>query len=245
MIALWLLGAALAGPLDESVDLLDQGQAAEAVTVLEAAASEVARPSAALHYNLGVAYLSAGDLPRAVGHLRAARIAYPRRGDVSHNLALARSGLEGVPEPVPVTPSWLGLLTGGELGLLGILLLLGTTLGAARAVQEQRAPWAWLPGWLLGAVVSWVAASGLGVLRDQPVLVVLDQEAVMRDVASVDGLERRRLAPGTEVQVERELGVFLLVSDSRGHRGWVPRGAGLLVGPDMGVKPAISALSTD
>ena len=240
MAWLWLCVALAATP-DEAVDLLEQGQATEAVDVFEAAATEVSTAgvaSGALHYNLGTAYLAAGDTPRAVAHLRAARVAYPRTGDVSHNLALARSALDGVPEPTEDAPSWTGLVTPVELGLLGLLGLLLGTVGGARAVQRREPSLGFFFVWLLGLTVGGAAVWGHMTQHDLPVLVVVDQEAVVRDVAAVTGLEKHRLPPGSEVRVERRLGAFVLVQDGRGRRGWVPADAGLLVGDTTGLLPS-------
>ena len=237
MAWLWLCVALAATP-DEAIDLLEQGQAAEAVALLEASAAEVGTASVAsgaLHYNLGTAYLAAGDTPRAVAHLRAARVAYPRTADVSHNLALARSALDGVPDPAEDAPSWTGLVTPMELGLLGLFGLLLSTVGGARAVQRREPSLGFFIVWLLGLLTAATAVWGHKAQHDTPVLVVVGQEAVVRDVAAVSGLEKHRLPPGSEVRVQRRLGAFVLVEDGRQRRGWVPADAGLLVGDTTGL----------
>lgn len=223
MIA-WL-GVALAGVVGDGAAAFEEGDLDRAIAAWEAAGADGAQRSGVVEYDLGVAYWRKGDLPRSIARLRAAERLRPRDGHVQHNLALARSGLEGVPVPVGPAAVWMQVLAPGEVGLLGLFVtLLGSTVlvaGARSARWRARGAVVLGVGLLLGGLGAWgVAEHGA-----HPVAVVVDQDAVLRDGASVGAGERFRLSPGAEVRVVRSAGDFLLVEDGRGRRGWAARSA--------------------
>ncbi|MEQ1567432.1 MAG: hypothetical protein ABMA64_17450 [Myxococcota bacterium] len=174
--------------------------------------------SGVIEYDLGIAWYRSGDLARAIARFRAAARLRPRDGNVQHNLALARAGLApGIPEPVG-SPGWTAVLTPGELGLLAVLT---TALGSLMVFPRRSRTLGGL------ALAGGLGAGGFATvaafdLRAHPVVVVVDQEIVLRDAASVNAGERLRLPVGAEVRVAATHDVFLLVEDSRGRRGWVP-----------------------
>jgi hypothetical protein len=188
----------------------------DAGEVAAATASWSASPSWAAAYDRGTVALLAGDAPSAVAALRSAALRAPRREDVGHNLALARSAVVGAPPPVPLP----GVpVTPAELGACAALAAVGFSLAAVRGRPASR-------------VASWLAAAGLlGAsslwLADQPVVVVVVAEAAVREephpLARPDD---DPLVPGAEVEA---LGPardgFLPVRDGAGRAGWIPADA--------------------
>lgn len=227
LVLAWLSLVAAAGPLADGAAAFDDGRLDDAVSTWEQGL-EGGRPSGLLLFDLGSAWYRKGDMPRAVAYYRAAQRRRPRDGDVHHNLALARSELGAVPPPVGPPRVWMAVVTPGELALLGVLLC-GLGSGLLLASRLRGRPWR-LPGAAAlgaGAVVVGLSWSGSRADEGASVVVVVDDEAVVRDAASVAAGERHRLRPGTEVRVERRYGGFLLVEDGLGRRGWVAEGATL------------------
>lgn len=218
-----LLSVALGGPVGDGASSYAEGSLDDAIGTWEAALGPQA--SGALLYNLGTAEARRGDPARAVGYLRAAQRLRPRDGSVHHNLAMARSELSGVPAPIAPPVGWALALTPGELGLLASLV---TGLGSLLVVVGVRREGLTVPGSVLlgvGLVGASVASWGGWQHQQHPVGVVVDRDASLRDAASLEGRRRGELPVGSEVQVERAYGSFLLVEDGRGRRGWVPRAA--------------------
>jgi len=228
MIAVWLwLSIALGGTLSDGDDRFSEGDLDGAAAVLMPAA-ESGWGSGRLHFNLGNIYYRKGDLPRAILHYRAAQRLRPRDGNVHHNLALARSELTGLPDPVDLPSTWMSLVTVGELALLGWL---SAALGSVWVVvwfRRKQPPALALPGAALvcmGLLVGAGSLQGVWTLYWHPIAVVTSPETRVRDAARTDGEERFRLAPGSEVSVVRALDPFVLVEDGDGRRGWVSESA--------------------
>jgi hypothetical protein len=224
-VILLFAGLARAGIVGDGAAAFEQGQLDDAIAAWEQARADGAQPSGTVEYDLGIAYYRKGDLPRAAARFRAAARLRPRDSNVHHNLALVRSGIEGVPDPVGDT-GWTRVLTPGELGVLGVLI---SALGSLLVVVG---PWFLSSARPAGAVVlatgigcGALGASGARSQAEHPVAVVVDGEVVLRDAAAIDAGERLRLPVGTEVRVVRTWDGFLLVEDSRDRRGWVSRDA--------------------
>jgi hypothetical protein len=238
----WWLVACGDPAVTEGHTAFAEGRVEDAVATWDAAAGE--EPSGVLAYDLGTAYHRMGQLPRSIAWLRAAERVRPRDGNVHHNLALARADLgTGIPEPVELPAGWMAVATPGELGLLGLLV---TVVGSACAAAARWRPARFgtlrgLAALLLaaGVVGGGVGAWGAAAAIDHPVAVVAQAEVPVRDAATVDAGERFVLPAGTEVQVERSNGAFLLVEDGRGRRGWIPVNAVVVGwGPLRAVSPA-------
>jgi hypothetical protein len=218
------LSTALAlASVSDGAEAFERGDLDAAIAAWEAVRADGAQPSGVVEYDLGVAWYRKGDMPRSISRFRAAERLRPRDSDVQHDLALARSELGAVPQPVGAEATWMRIVTAGELGVIGFL---ATVVGSAILLLAPRRlrphGGAFLVGGLgLGALGSW----GLAAEARHPVAVVVDQEVVLRDSASIDGAERLRLPPGTEVRVVRAADAFLLVEDGKGRRGWAPTNA--------------------
>lgn len=237
--ALALLVGCGGGALQEGAAAFEAGELDAAIAAWAPVAEE-GRASGRLHFDLGNAWYRKGDLPRAIAHYRAAQRTRPRDAHVHHNLALARSELQGVPQPATAARGWLSAVTPGELGLLGLLLTaLGSGLGVAWRRRPDRGLGApALAAWGVGVVIAAVAADGAWQVRAQPVAVVVDAPTAVRDLARPDGETRFLLQPGAELRVVRDLGDFVLVQDGRDRRGWVSRAA-LLVADRAGPAPSL------
>ena len=231
MISL-LAGVAFAGIVGDGAEAFENGQLDEAIAAWEQARADGGQPSGIVEYDLGIAYYRKGDLPRAAARFRAAARLRPRDPNVHHNLALVRSGIHGVPEPV-ADPGWMQVVTPGELGLLGVIVAgigsLLVTVGPWLANGLFRLGGG---GRQTGVVVlaTGIACGAVGAYGARehalhPVAVVVDEEIVLRDAASIDAGERLRLPVGTEVRVERTYEGFLLIEDGRQRRGWVSSNA--------------------
>jgi hypothetical protein len=226
---LWLCASlALAGPVEAGAEAFEAGRLDDAIAAWESGL-DGPRSSGVLLFDLGNAWYRKGDLPRAIAHYRAAQQRRPRDGDVHHNLALARSELGSVPPPVASASAWTSVVTPGELGVLGMVLVaLGSGLLVASRLRGRPER---VPGVLAlagGMVVLGLSVAGTRAAEQHPVAVVVDGEAVVRDAASVAAGERHRLRPGTEVRVERRYAGFLLVEDGLERRGWIAEGAALV-----------------
>lgn len=229
MIALLLCGLALGGPVAEGAAAWDRGAAQEALGTWTAAL-EQGDPSGVLLYDLGVASYRLGEMPRAVGYWRAASRLRPRDPRLVHNLARARNEVEGAPPPVGWQRRWMALVTPGELGLAGLLLLAVALGGLAWRRRQGARGRAWIAFALAAMVPTAIAWSGARAVVRQPVVVVLEDTAV-RDAATAEAEIGFHLAPGAEVRIEQGLGPFVLVRTGDDRRGWIPRRTVFHVGP--------------
>lgn len=232
MIAgLWIM-ISLAGPVEEGARSFDEGRLDEAVEIWQEALAH-GRGSAALHTNLGVGHYRKGDLPRAIAHWRMATVLSPRSADAAHNLAVARSELEGAPPPAGTLPFSLQLATVGEYGALGTLSWLTASIGAWVARLKRQNLWPWIGLAVIGAVFAWLSLSGVVALQRTPGAVVLDQGIALRSEPDLAAPTGPRISPGVELQIERRQGDFLLLRSGAGDRGWVPRSGLAIVGPTL------------
>lgn len=217
---------ALAGGIADGAAAYDDGQLDEAMATWTAPREAGQRTSAIAEYNVGTSYLRRGDPARAIAHLRSAARLRPRDGRIHHNLALARAAVSKAPPAVGMPSAWMSVVTPGELGLLGLLLVaLGS--GTVVAARAGRGPGTALGAGALavGLALGGVAVAGEQALTAHPIVVITEEEAVLRDGAMVDAGERFRLPLGTEVRVERSYHGFYLIEDGRGRRGWLAAGA--------------------
>ena len=186
------------GAVEEGAAAYQVGEYDRAVSLWEPI-RETGNASGVLLYDLGNAFWRKGDAARAIACWRAARQLRPRDGAISHNLALVRSLIEGVPEPVGEASPWLEVVTPGELGLFGTIALAAASAGAVwrrRAGYDPEKTLTWVTPWAVLAVFG-LLLGGLGVVgwqaqRNEPVAVVVDTDAVVRDAAREDAGDGRR-----------------------------------------------------
>ncbi len=228
LLFLWLSGCA-SDQLDAGVLAFDDGSLPQAIEAWEGIEGDL---SAAAHYNAGVARYRQDDVPRAIAHWRSAAQLRPRSPDIAHNLALARSRLSGrAPTPVGAQVGWMNFATAGELGLLALLLLCAASATGWR--WRRRGGRAAQPIGLsaVGLLLAVGALQAAWLLSSQPIAIVVDNPAVVRDAAAIHGAELLELSPGSEVAVQRRTGDFLLIRTADGHAGWIPVSTAVLVGP--------------
>ncbi len=231
LLALWLCGSvpdAAAGPVADGAEAWADGDI-EAALAEWTPAADAGWGSGRVKFDVGNAYYRRGDLPRAIAYWRAAGVYRPRTSGVSHNLALARSELTGVPTPIGAPAVWMRILTPGELGLLGLCI---AAFGSGALVTRRRRKGAWWPGVaasLGGTMVVGIAMSGWWVQANAPLAVVVDNPAVARSTPDASADSRFTLEPGAEVGVVKAMRGFLLVETGEDERGWVPEGAVLRV----------------
>lgn len=218
---IWLVALALAGPLEDGAEAYDQGDWPAAIEAWE----RIPSPNGKVLYNLGNAHYRSADPARAVAYYRSAARFRPRDGDLAHSLAIARQRLDNPPPPVDPPRLWQSFLTSGELGVLG-LLLLGAGSGTGVWQRRRQEPW-WgaAIAWGIGVVVVVTAVLGMAASDLQPVVVVVDSEAVVRESARPDARQAFVLPPGSEVRIERSLAGFYRIETGDGRLGWVPTGA--------------------
>ncbi|MCO4746939.1 MAG: SH3 domain-containing protein [Proteobacteria bacterium] len=226
----WLFLFALIGcaPVRDGTTSWQAGELEQATTAWTSGGGS---PSAAVHYNLGVAAYRAEELPLAVAHWRAARRLKPRDGDVVHNLAHVRGDLSGVSAPVGEPLSWMEFATPVELGLIGIALVGWASFGLVARRRRRKgtlAPWL-----LLGATGAGVGLAGVhgAISWTRAPVFVLQTDVVLRDGPDSSGQELGQLGAGSEVALVAAAGPWVRVADGASRTGWVPAGAGLVVGP--------------
>ena len=144
--------------MDEANLLYERGEFAEAAQQYESLIGRGYR-DAAVHYNLGNAYLESGDLGQAIlNYLRAEELS-PRDPDIAANLELARSRTvdrlqpEGDSIVAGISEFGRQWATTGELGAASLLL------------------WA-VGGLAVGALILWPAMRRSGLLRGGTVVVL-------------------------------------------------------------------------
>jgi tetratricopeptide (TPR) repeat protein len=224
-----LLALALAGPVEDGATAWDAGDLDGAVTAWTAAVDE-GQPSGTVLYNLGNAWYRKGDLPRAVAYYRAARLLHPRDGWVMHNLAITRGELDRPADPMGFAAPWAAVATSMELGIIGTLVLAASSMVCVLA-RRRKILFAVAGALaLLGVSITGLAVVGDRWLAVSPIAVVVGGDAIARALAVPDAAEAFKLPEGSEVRVQRVIEGFVLVEDSTGKRGWIPRGGALLVG---------------
>lgn len=242
LLLFWLLSLicaqhALAGAIEEGYALLETGDL-EGATELWETALDSGEGSAILHYNLGTAWYRRGNTPRALAHWRMGRVLHPRDANLVHNLAVARSELADVIEPIDSQPPLLQVATVSEWGVLGSLLLGLASLGLWIPLGRRRlGKWPPLATGVVGLVLVWIAISGSQHLENHPGAVVGEEGAFLRKLAARHSDIVSKLPPGTEVGVERVHLGFALVNTSGESRGWIPVGAVFFVGQEWNVHP--------
>jgi len=194
-------------------------------------ALEQGRSSATIHYNLGVAWYRKGELGMAIAHWRMARVLSPRNARVVHNLAVARSELEAVGDPLSAQPVPLQFATVTEWSVVGCLVLALSSLGLWLPMLKRRfGPWPFVGMAVLGALLCLVALASWRTLVVQPAAVVVRGPAVARLMKVADADPVATSPVGAELIVERVDNGFVLVRVGKEQRGWVPEGSVAIIG---------------
>lgn len=236
-LMIWFAVGALAGPIEDGHERLVTGDLIGATQIWEQAL-ETQRGSATLHYNLGTAWYRQDDLPRAIAHWRMGRILSPRDANMVHNLAVARSELTDIVEPLESQPPLLQIATAGEWQWMGCILLFLASLGLWWPRARQRFGGGPALGFaVVGMLLFFVGVAGHSKLAQFPGGVVRADGAFLRAMATRHADVLSELSGGTEVLVESRHGDFVLVHTSTEMRGWIPTDAVFFVGSEWNKHP--------
>lgn len=232
MIAV-LLAAALASPAAaaayaDAKASYDAGRFDQAASEFEALLA--ARPDdAAMHYDLGNAYLKAGRLGRASASYQRAFDLDPRDGDGRHNLdfALKRSGEELAPPGIP-GPAFAAFTALSSRELAGLhwlaawaaMILAGLSLLGDAARREK------LRGGLIGAAAAWLFFgiwwAGLRAVLPAGRGVIVAARAELRNGPGEKFTVGYTAPEGRRVRVLSDGGAWLEVGLMKeGVKGWV------------------------
>ncbi|RME96501.1 MAG: hypothetical protein D6766_00550 [Verrucomicrobia bacterium] len=204
--------------------LYEQGRYAEAAGLFEALWTNGVA-SVALHYNLGNAWLKAGEPGRAVYHYRLARWLAPRDPDVQANLEIARTMVRGEPPPAPAwwrrfLERWrLDEWTLAATAAFWLWVGLGVAVLLRPAWRERcRRPRQVCLGLFLALAVGTLAAWSL---HPRPEAVVLSRDAVLLHGPRDEAPEVQPLQPGQELVVLERRGGWARVAGAERGVGWV------------------------
>jgi tetratricopeptide (TPR) repeat protein len=214
-------------PFAAANQLFDAGQFAEAAAAYE----QLLPKTAAIYFNLGNAYVRAGQLGRAVLNYERARRIAPRDPDVLANLKFTEEKL-GVTElnrPARPVARWFWAIAEGRtleqwsfLVIAGVWLTVGC-VGAA--ILQPR----WRSGFFLAAVVVGLAlavtvAALLQLVareRGAPTAVCVTPRTEARFAPLPDATVHFQLGEGTKVGIREDRGTWLHVERGDGQMGWV------------------------
>jgi hypothetical protein len=190
-----------------------------------------------LEFNLGNAYLEAGDLGNAIACYRRAERFLPGNADLAHNLAAARSqvpdavGRGGTTLLVDTVASWWHVVPGhvrASIGLacwaalwllLSVRALAGTGLPRPADMVVRASAWAALAG---AALLGGTAIVDALLRGARPPAVLLDPSTVLRK-GNGEGFEPafvETLGPGVECTVTEERPGWVRLELPDGRSGW-------------------------
>ncbi len=229
-------GAGEAPPAAEPAELWVNGNAAyeagdfERAVVLYRGMQDMGVDNGHLHYNLGSAYLRAGELGRAIASYRRSLRLLPRDEDALANLTFARrSARDEIAPPEP--PALLRTLLFWHYSLAPAEVLRGVVLvGAAfwgvlavRLYRRTSEVLRWSAACLLvvglalgGSLVAHAAFA-------PAVAVVLPQEIDLHAAAGEGSVVRFRLHAGTEIRIIEQRPEWIRIELPDGQRGWSKR----------------------
>ncbi|MEM7052173.1 MAG: tetratricopeptide repeat protein [Acidobacteriota bacterium] len=181
-----------------------------------------------LHYNLGNAYLRAGELGRAIASYRRAQSALPRDQDTAANLAFARrSARDALSPPGPSAVQrtlffWHYRLSRQELfaATLGLNLLFWGLLGW-RLYRPNSEILRWLTGLVLIPLLAVAASWATRTISPQRVAVIVPQEINVQSGTSRDSVVLFKLHAGAELAVLDERPDWLRIALPDGEQGWL------------------------
>ena len=183
-----------------------------------------------LHYNLGNAYLRAGELGRAVASYRRSLRLAPRDEDALANLAFARRSARDELAP-PAPPALLRTLLFWHYSLapaevLRSVVLVSAAFWIVLALRLYRRASEVLRWSAVCLLVVGLALGGSLVAHAAfapAIAVVLPQEIDLHAAAGEGSVVRFRLHAGTEVQVIEQRPEWIRIELPDGQRGWSRR----------------------
>ena len=179
--------------------------------------------SAASLYNLGNAYARQGKPALAILNYERARLLAPRDPDIKANLLHERQAAS-LPSPPPRFDDYVRLLSPDATYWVGLAgLVISGICGLLLALRKSpRLIWRGaLAGGLL--MMAFTLSDATATARLMRTAVVM-QSASASASPILNAETLFTLAPATLVQIKDQHGNFMLIQDSEGRVGWVPRG---------------------
>ncbi len=225
--ASWVVAAAEPGAeeaFDGAARLFEQGKFREAAAVYERLATN-GQATLPVLFNLGNAWLRAGEEGRAIVSYRQAWWLAPRDPDLLANLDLARGRVgAGGPPGNRMLDRVLGVLTPNEWAVAAIAsvwawfgwMMVREFVPRFR-VGAGSGPW--LTAVLVALVMTSAFVSQARVAREQGVVIV--SEATVRFGPLEEAQTAFTLVDGTEVWITDRKGDWTEIRDPQGRRGWM------------------------
>lgn len=205
--------------------LYESGQFADAAKAYERSVQAgVVGPN--LFFNLGNAFLRAGDQGRAILNYQRALALRPAHPEATANVAFARRSL-GLGAPVPDSWSqafgWLGVDAWSVVAALGVWALVGGLLARLGPWRRVGLGWALV---VLGLVVFGLGLAALLGLRDgerdASRAIVVSEAGTRAHYAPADNSrDVQALAVGSEIRVLQDRGSWTYAELAGGVRGWI------------------------
>jgi tetratricopeptide (TPR) repeat protein len=211
---------------DRANKLYEQGKFPEAAKAYDELIHS-GHVSAPLHFNLGNAFLKAGEAGRAIVHYRIARRLAPRDPVIEANLRFARAAVKSGIEKATFWSAWNRIASLNELTLFTAALLWGwLAIQIAGLIQPARketlrriAVWCGTAAVLAGA---WLAALWWEQIGSRPA-VIAAKEAVVRFGPLDESQSAFTLHDGAEVHVRNSKNDWLEIETPGGQLGWIRR----------------------
>jgi tetratricopeptide (TPR) repeat protein len=188
--------------------------------------------SAALEYNLGMAWYRLENRGKAMLHLERAALIAPQDGDILHNLELLRREVNPDMEALPdffLARIWQqaqNLAGPTSMAALGLLLWWGGMAALmlwlkGRSRQQKKAGFALGIALTLASLLPFALAGSRAARQlDSHSAVVLEQTS-LRSGPEQDGTEIAALPEGTRVQLKAFLEGWWQVKLTNGETGWL------------------------
>ena len=202
----------------------------ERAVALYGAMREMGVDNGHLHYNLGNAYLRAGELGRSIASYRRSLRLLPRDEDAAANLAFARrSARDEIAPPAP--PALVRTVLFWHYGLAPAEVLRSAALAglgfwivlALRLYRPASEVLRWSAVCLLAVGLALGGSLVAHAAFSSPVAVVLPQEIDLHAAAGEGSVVRFRLHAGTEVRVVERRPEWTRIELPEGQRGWSKR----------------------
>ncbi|MFH1139203.1 MAG: tetratricopeptide repeat protein [Pseudomonadota bacterium] len=218
------------GALAEGLKAYDEGRFAEAADEFQKLVAQGAK-NGPLFYNLGNAYLKAGDLGRAVLWYERAVKYSPRDPDLRFNLAHARSLVQDEKESgggvlTGVAFFWKGLLGERSIQLAALVsnFFLFLALGLLRLAGRRQV----FKGLAVAALISTLLFTPTALYQFHraefdPEGVILAGEAPVRSGLSDQAAELFVLHAGTKVEVQDQRDGYVRIAFSPEKIGWIKK----------------------
>ncbi len=205
--------------------LYESGQFADAAKAYERSAQAgVVGPN--LFFNLGNAFLRAGDQGRAVLNYQRALALRPAHPEATANLAFVRRTLglaTAVPDSWSQTFGWLGIDTWSVVAALGVWALAAGLVAVFGPLGRVGLGWSLIVLGLVGFGLGLAALLGLrDSERDAARAIVVSESGTRAHYAPADNSrDVQALAVGSEIRVLQDRGSWTYAELAGGVRGWV------------------------